>query len=213
MFGGKKSSGGGLYGEFKAQTAVKKDAVEKTVEVSAKGGGGREDVCVYSLRHGTGVSHLAASIANYFANNRRGATSLVLNNTEFSDEVANAKVNVVSWESEAEAFAKSNFIIHDVGVHGDLSANRRNALARGSVKILVCKADGAYLQRLAEYVESGVTDIHNIVFLFNELPAELEKKVRSLMDFTDRVYFVPTFYSLAPSAQVTKVFHSIFKGK
>lgn len=210
MLGGKKpAKSTGLYGEFRA----KAQEVKSSSSDVKKGNGGREDICVYSLKHGVGTSYIAASIANYMANHRRGDVSLVLNDTEFSEDIASPKVNTVSWAQEAEVFNKSDYIVHDIGVFGDLSADRRNALQRASMKILLCKADGNFLSKLAAYVESGVVDVSSVVFLFDELPSEWEKKVYDIMDFTNAVYCVPTFYALAPSTQVVKVFNEIFRRK
>lgn len=212
MLGGKKS-GGGLYGSYKAKTQeAEKLSRSAAGDDSTKkvGNGGREDVCIFSLRHGTGISYMAAAIANYLAYHRRGETSVVLNDTDYSDKIVSPKVNCVSWAEEGTVFSKSNYIVHDCGVHGEMSADRRTALARGSVKIMLCKADGKYLSRLADYVENN--DFDNIIFLFNELPAEWEKEVYDL-GFSDNVYCVPTFFSMSPSADVKKVFGEIFKGK
>ena len=56
-------------------------------------------------------------------------------------------------------------------------------------------------------------DTRDLIFLFTELPPEWEKRVYDVMDFTKNVYCIPTFYSLAPNAQVLKVFNEIFKRK
>lgn len=206
---GKKPKSTGLYGEFRAKTM---DAKGSTADLK-KRNAGREDICVFSLKHGTGTSYVAASIANYLAQHRRGDVSLVLNDIEFAEDIATPRVNTVSWGQEADVFAKSDYIVHDIGVYTDLSANQRSALQRASIKILLCKADGNFLTKLAAYVESGVADSQDIVFLFNELPPELERKVYDIMDFTNAVFCIPTHYAPEPNAQTVKVFNEIFKRK
>lgn len=174
-------------------------------------GSGREDVCVFSLRHGTGTSYVAASMANFFAKNRSGDVSVVMSDTEYLDEIIAPRINVLPWAREGEAFINSNYIVHDIGVYSDMSSDRKISLQRASMKILLCKADGRYMSRLASFVESN--DTSDIIFLFNELPPEWEKRVYNVMDFTKNVYCIPTFFSLAPSAQVIKVYNDIFKRK
>lgn len=207
-----KKSNTGLYGAYrtKQQEAVKSERKAPAESVAASRVG-REDVCIYSLRHGTGTSYVAAAVANYFASHRKGSTSVVLTDTEYAEEIVSPRVEVYPWAREGEAFTGSNYVVHDIGVYGDLSADRRTALQRGTTKILLCKADGRYLAKLAEYIEN--VDTENLIFLFNELPAEWERKVYDIMDFTRNVYCVPTFYSITPGTQVTKVFNDIFKRK
>lgn len=207
-----RKDNGSLYSAYKLKRQEEAKGKGLSPDVKLKtGGGGREDICVYSLKHGTGTSYMSAAISNYLVTHRRGNVSLVLNDTEFAGEIVSSGVKTVSWTHEGEVMGNSDYIVHDIGVHGDLSADRRVSLQRGTMKILLCKADGRFLQRLAEYVES--VDSGNLVFLFNELPAEWEKKVYDLMDFTDRVWCVPTFFSMSPSTQVIKVFHEIFRRK
>ncbi len=172
---------------------------------------GREDICIYSLRHGTGTSYVAASIANYLSKNRKGDVSLVLNDTDYTDEIVSPRVGVFPWTREGEAFNKSNYIVHDIGVYGEMTPDRRVSLQRASTKIILCKADGRFLTRLADHVES--IDTKDVIFIFTELPAEWEKRVYDVMDFTRNVYCIPTFYSLSPNAQVLKVYNEIFKRK
>lgn len=197
----KAERAGGLSGY--ATGGVKKSPAAVTV--------GREDVCIYSLRHGSGTSYVAAAIANYLSKNRKGEVSLVLNDTDYSDEITSPRVNVFPWTREGEAFNKSNYIVHDIGVYGEMTPDRRVSLQRASTKIILCKADGRFLTRLADHVES--IDTRDLIFLFTELPPEWEKRVYDVMDFTKNVYCIPTFYSLAPNAQVLKVFNEIFKRK
>lgn len=174
-------------------------------------GSGREDVCVFSLRHGTGTSYVAASIANYLAKNRSGDVSVVMGDTEYLEEIVAPRINVLPWAREGEAFTNANYIIHDIGVYGDMSSDRRIALQRASLKILLCKADGRYMSKLASFVETN--DTSDIIFLFNELPNEWEKRVYDVMDFTKNVYCIPTFFAMAPNAPVLKVYNEIFKRK
>lgn len=172
---------------------------------------GREDICIYSLRHGTGTSYVAAAIANYLSKNRKGDVSLVLNDTEYTEEIASPRLNILPWTREGEAFNKSNYIVHDIGVYGEMTPDRRVSLQRASTKIILCKADGRFLSRLADHVES--IDTRDLIFIFTEIPVEWEKRVYDVMDFTRNVYCIPTFYALAPNAQVLKVFNEIFKRK
>lgn len=172
---------------------------------------GREDICIYTLRHGTGTSYVAAAVANYLSKNRKGDVSLVLNDTDYSEEIASPRVNVLPWTREGEAFRKSSYIVHDIGVYGEMTPDRRVSLQRASTKIILCKADGRFLTRLADHVES--IDTRDLIFIFTEIPAEWEKRVYDVMDFTRNVYCIPTFCSLAPNTQVLKVFNEIFKRK
>lgn len=207
-----KKNNTGLYGAYRTQQQEAEKIERKApTQNGAVTRVGREDVCVYSLRHGTGTSYIASAIANYLASHRKGTTSVVLADTDFAEETVGPRVDVYPWAREGEAFVGSNYIVHDIGVQGELSSDRRTALQRGSTKILVCKADGRYLSRLAEYVENNETE--DVIFLFNELPAEWERKVYDIMDFTKNVYCIPTFYAITPGAHATKIFNDIFKRK
>ncbi len=191
-------------------TRVPKLGVLRKSPVSV-GGSGREDVCVFTLRHGTGASYVSASVANYLAKFCKGDVSLVLDDVEYAEEIVIPRIKTVTWASEGDAYASANYIVHDIGVYEEMTADRRTALQRASKKILLCKGDGRFLRKLARFVET--VDTSDIIFLFNELPTEWEKRVYKIIDFTKKVYCVPTFFSIAPGAPVIATYDAMLSGK
>lgn len=204
----KKANTKGLYNAYKGKKQVEQ-AGREVENRSMNGMSGREDICVFSLSHGTGTSYISSAVANYLSGYRKGKVALVLNNTEFADEIVSPRVNVTSWENETEVFIGSNYVVHDVGVYEELTMNKRESLQRGTKKILLCKGDGAYMTKLATFVESEKTE--DVVFLFNQLPHEWEKRAFELIDFTRQVFCVPTFFSVRPDKQVVGLIEEILR--
>lgn len=193
----------GLYGAYKGKTMAEQTGIGTDLDVSRTNSmSGREDVCVFSLSHGVGASYISASIANYLSGCRKGKVGLVLNDIAYADEIVSPRVNVVSWENEPDVFIGSNYVVHDIGVYEELMQKKRETLQRGTKKILLCKGDGAYMTKLAAFVENEKTE--DIIFLFNQLPCEWEKRAYDLVDFTKQVYCLPTFFPIKLDKQVVR---------
>lgn len=203
----KRKTTTGLYNAYREKVQSDQNGMGILNETQRAGVSGREDICVFSLNHGTGTSYISAAISNYLSCYRKGKVALVLNDTAFADEVVSPRVNVASWENETEAFICSNYVVHDMGVFEEFSQERRTSLQRGTKKILLCRGDGAYLTKLAAFVESEKTE--DIVFLFNQLPKEWEKRAFELMDFTRKVFCIPTFFSVRPDKQVVRLMEEL----
>ena len=206
---GKKS--GGLYAGYKDRGGAGKREEEKGVKKigSRSPQIGRADVFVFSLEHGTGTSYIAASIANHMSSLNNGHVSLILEDDEYAEEIVRPEIEVSSWEEEGEIYAASDVIVRDGGVFEDMDTEKHSAMMRATVRILVCRADGWFFKKLARFEESR--DNGNMVYLFNQPATELERRIYDVMNFTDDVYCLPTFYSKAIPSLVGHVFQSLLR--
>lgn len=195
-------AGGRLYAGFKNRQVVSARA-EKMER------GGREEIFVFSLKHGTGTSYLSAGIANYIAMRNKNV-SLVLEDTEFIEEIVGSKVMASSWgEDNERLYSLSDYIVYDGGVFDEMSSEKNALLTRSTIKVIVCNGDGWYLQKLAEFEESRRSG--EMVYLFNNIPKEWEGKVYSVMDFSDNVFIMPSFYAKGIVSPAEEIFRQILK--
>lgn len=187
MFGKKSGvygAGGGLYADYKNRKATEKNT---TPQIDLKNN--REEIFVYSLKHGTGTTYIAAAIANFIAEHGKRVT-LVMADTEYADELVLSKVSTTTWDEE-DYYGQTEYVVYDGGIYEEMGSEQNAMFKHSSKKFLVCQGDGWYLSRMAEY---GCDEEHpELEFLFNRIPSEWEPKVKDVMDFTDAVYFIKNF--------------------
>ena len=202
-----KGQKGSLYNSYlestHAESLVQENAKKERIV--------RENAFVFSLRHGAGTSYIAAAIANYISGVKKGGVTYFTSDTDNGKDYLLPKVNCVSLAGkDADSiYTCADHIVCDGGSFEDMSAVCRDAMFRASTRVLVCRADTAYLKKLAEFT-AGRTDDNSFVYLFNTLPDEWVKRVESSMDSYSSVYCLPVFYAKKLPQGVNDIMLGIF---
>jgi len=207
LFGGNKNnSSGSLYAEFKTENAP----VEYVSTSGRAARNAREDVVITSIVPGCGSTYIAAAVANYLFDIKKGRIVFVGNaKDEYIKQLLRPGITVKEYPVDMQdIYSICDCVVQDIGCYQTLNGAGSMALARASSKILVCHADDDCMKQVASFAKER-QDAENFYYLFNVLPEEWKKKVYRTMNIYE-AYCLPLFSAKSPDKETCLVFRKMF---